>query len=165
MHPQPPARTAGTSLLVPSLGSGAGLGVAALGPGRDRARLSSSSPLVLSVFVALACRPECSATRLPPLSGATWTLLPPARAPSTPALRLTVLGAATSAGRLRERPLVSSASLACGDWCTAASVPGAPGRLRPRPRAAGARRILSGCLARRLACAGRRALGRLPRLF
>lgn len=33
LQPQPPARTAGTSLLVPSLVSGAGIGVAALRPG------------------------------------------------------------------------------------------------------------------------------------
>lgn len=131
---------------MPNLASGAGLGVAALRPGRDRARLSSSSPLALSVFVALVCRPVCSAAWLSPLPGAARTLLPPARAPSTRALRLTVLGAVTSAGRLPERPLVSSASLPCADWCTASSVPVAPGRLRPRPRVAGARRILSGCL-------------------
>lgn len=170
MQPQPPARTAGTSLLVPSLVSGAGLGIAALRPRRGRARLSSSSPLAFSVSVALVCARALGDLATFHRWGRLDPSPPPARAPSTRALRLTVLGAVTSAGRLPERPLVPSASPPAvigaqprlSRWRLAASGLGRGQRARDES--------FLGALARRLALAGlsdagRRALGKPPGLF
>lgn len=144
LHPQPPAGAAGTALLVPSLVSGAEFAVIELRPGRHRARLSLSSPVALSGSVVPARRP-CARQpgRLPSL-GPPGSSYPPGPGLFYPGASLDSLGAVTSAGRLPERLLAPSASLACGDWYTGRSVPGS--RLLARPRAERARPIFSGCL-------------------